>query len=246
MNNSFIRLLLFISFFGGIDIAVFGQDVTNITDKNGLKQGAWNKKDALGNLVYTGSFKDNKPNGEFIYYDSIGKVKARSVFSEDGTKAFTILFQNDRKVAEGNYIKEKKDGIWKFYNADSIIIAEELYKNGIPEGAWKTYYNHGTVLDEVTYKNGKKEGPWRQYFPDGLIKTVGTYRNSKLEGLATFYHPNGRVFISGPYVNNLKDGEWLHFNDQGIIEKREDWSKGVLIKEQFYNKDQERMMKEEK
>ncbi|HLO92652.1 MAG: toxin-antitoxin system YwqK family antitoxin [Chloroflexota bacterium] len=219
---------------------------TNTTDSKGLKQGVWEKKDAKGNLVYQGVFENNKPVGKFTYYDSTGKVKAITTFSENGTKAYTIIFEKGFKVSEGNYINEKKDGVWKYYNNDSIVIAEENYVNGVPNGVWKTFYANGAIYEEMPYVNGIKEGTWMQYFYDGPIKTKATYKNGLLEGLATFYYPNGRVFISGPYIRNLKDGVWMHLNDKGIAEKREIWQAGFLVAEEYYDKEKERMLKEEK
>lgn len=210
------------------------------------KQGAWEKKDANGNIVYQGFFNNNVPEGEFIYFDSTGRVTAKVIFSEKGTKAYTTMFKRNQKVSEGLFINEKKDGEWKYFNADSIVIAEENYVKGVPHGKWKTYYANGALLEEITYVNGKKEGSWMQYFYDGPVKTKATYHNDKLEGLATFFHPNGRVFISGPYKGNLKDGVWMHMNDKGVAEKKETWSAGFMTSEEYFDKKLERMVKEEK
>jgi antitoxin component YwqK of YwqJK toxin-antitoxin module len=220
---------------------------SNQTDKQGLKQGKWNKTDASGRLIYQGEFIDDKPVGKFVYYDSTGKVKAISEFSENGTRAYATTFNRmGKKSSEGLYLNEKREGNWKFYNEEEILLSEENYENGIASGIWKNYYQNGNLLEEITYKNGKKDGPWKQYFHDGPEKLRATYRNGKLEGLATFFHPNGRVMISGPYVNNFKDGVWMHLNDKGVAEKKEVWSNGFLVVEEYYDKARERMVKEEK
>jgi antitoxin component YwqK of YwqJK toxin-antitoxin module len=218
----------------------------NITDEKGNKQGAWEKKDGKGNLLYRGTFTNNMPVGEFTYYDSTGRVKAITHFSENGSKAYTRMFEKGFKVSEGYYLNEKKDGVWKYFNNDSVVIAEENYASGVPDGIWKTFYANGSIYEEMPYIKGVKEGTWLQYFYDGPVKTKATYKNGLLEGLATFYHPNGRVFISGPYTHNLKDGTWMHMDDKGIAIKREIWSSGFLEAEEFYDKAAERMMKEEK
>lgn len=246
MVSKYLKILILIIFVVLINPFGFAQSTNNTVDAGGLKQGAWEKKDAAGRLVYQGSFINNKPNGDFVYFDSTGRVKAKTVFSENGTKAYTIVFEKGFKLSEGLYINEKKEGTWKFFNNDSVVIAEETYKEGIPEGIWKTYYSNGALCEEMPYVNGVKEGTWLQYFYDGPIKTKATFKNGKLEGLATFYHPNGLVFISGPYTNNLKDGVWMHLNDKGVAEKREIWSAGFLVAEEYYNKAQEKMIKEEK
>ena len=219
----------------------------NRLDNQGMRQGKWRKTDTDGKLIYEGEFKDNRPDGKFIYYDSTQKVKAISLFSESGAKTEATTFNRfGKKSSEGTYINEKREGIWKFYNDDERLIAEEFYENGIPSGTWKNYYHKGELLEEIGYKNGKKEGPWKQYFEDGPLKLSATFEDGKLEGLATFFHPNGRVKISGLYKNNFKEGVWMHLNDKGVAEKKEIWSDGILIAEEYYDKALERMVKEEK
>ncbi|MBW6492161.1 MAG: toxin-antitoxin system YwqK family antitoxin [Lentimicrobium sp.] len=220
---------------------------SNHTDNKGLKQGKWKKADAAGRLIYEGYFVDNHPEGLFTYYDSTARVRATSEFTEKGTKAYTITYNRlGKKSSEGIYLNEKREGIWKFYNEDDILVSEEYYENGVPVGTWKNYYQNGNLLEEIDYKYGLKEGTWKQYFYDGPLKLSATYENGKLEGLATFFHPNGRVKISGPYKNNFKDGVWMYLNDKGVAEKKEVWSAGFLQAEEYYDKALERMVKEEK
>ncbi len=248
MNRKYfpVFLSLFLITSIGLTKAIQAQTLNQV-DAKGMKQGEWRKTDANGHLIYEGNFKDNIPTGTFTYYDSTAKVKAISEFSDNGTKACATTFnQFGKKSSEGTYLSEKREGLWKFYNDDEILIAEEFYENGIPAGTWKTYYMNGALLEEINYKNGKKEGSWKQFFDDGPLKLSATYTNGKLEGLATFSHPNGRVKISGPYKNNFKDGVWMYMNDKGVAEKKEIWSDGILVAEEYYDKALERMMKEEK
>lgn len=246
MNFRYIQFLFLSIIFLLITIIAKAQQEINITDSNGFKQGFWQKKDLNGTLIYSGNFNNNVPEGDFIYYDSLGKVKAKTIFTDNGEKAYTKFFRKGMMVSEGLYVNEKKTGLWKYYNNDTILISEENYENGIPNGKWRTFYSNGALLEEIIYVDGVKNGPWLQYFYDGPIKTKATYINGKLEGLATFYHPNGLIFISGPYKNNLKDGVWMHLNDKGVAEKREIWSSGFLIAEEYYDKALEKMSKEEK
>lgn len=246
MNLRYIRFFSLLTTLFLLVFVVSAQQETNKTDAKGFKQGLWHKKDTNGKLIYSGFFKENIPDGEFIYYDSLGKIKARTIFSDNGLKAHTCFFEKGFKVSEGLYLNEKKHGEWKYFNQDSVIISIENYIDGSPEGKWQTFYGNGALLEETTYANGVKNGPWLQYFYDGPIKTKANYINDKLEGLATFYHPNGAIFISGPYKNNLKDGIWMHLNKEGVAEKREIWNTGFLVAEEYYDKALEKMMKEEK
>ncbi|KAF0195314.1 MAG: hypothetical protein FD166_3030 [Bacteroidetes bacterium] len=248
MKNIAILFSVFIIFLGNTYAqSTDGIAVTNKTDAQGRKQGIWKKSDKEGRLLYSGSFTDDKPTGHFIYYDTTGAVKAESEFSENGTKSMTTAFyRNGVKMSEGLYVNEKREGTWKFYNEEGVLISEENYRNGQAEGTWKTFYANNAILEEINYHSGIKEGIWKQYFYDGPVKLNALYKAGKLEGLATFYHSNGRVMVSGPYVNNLKDGVWMHLNDKGVAEKREIWSAGFLVAEEYYDKAMEKMAKEEK
>ncbi len=238
--------VLFLSFYPFGETQAQTTEINRL-DNKGMKQGKWRKTNADGKLIYEGEFKNNLPVGQFTYYDSTQKVKAISLFSEGGTKTQATTFNRyGKKSSEGTYINEKREGTWKFYNDDEYLIAEEFYENGIASGTWKNYYHKGALLEEISYKNGKKEGSWKQYYEDGPIKLSATYKNGKLEGMATFYHPNGRVKISGLYKNNFKDGVWMHLNDKSVAEKKEIFSYGTLIAEEYYDKALERMVKEEK
>lgn len=250
MNRIYLSYILFFALL--LSFYPFGKteaqtNEINQIDKKGLKQGIWRKTNPDGKLIYEGEFKNDLPEGKFIYYDSTQKVKAISLFSKAGTKTEATTFNRyGKKSSEGTYLNEKREGTWKFYNEDEYLIAEEYYENGIPSGTWKNYYHKGALLEEIKYKNGKKEGPWKQYFEDGPLKLSANFENSKLDGIATFYHPNGRVKISGLYKSNYKEGIWMHLNDKGVAEKKERWSDGILIAEEYYDKALERMVKEEK
>ncbi|MDY0343900.1 MAG: toxin-antitoxin system YwqK family antitoxin [Lentimicrobium sp.] len=240
-----ILLLCFLSTITPLSLSA--QDSLNQMDENGRRQGAWQKTDPLGRLIYKGNFENDKPQGTFIYFDTTGKVKAETRYSANGNEAFTTsYYPNGRKMSEGLYLNEKREGEWKFFNQDTILISEEHYENGQGVGVWKNFYQNGALLEEITYKNGVKDGPWKQYYYDGPLKLSAKYINGKLEELATFYHPNGRVMISGPYKSHRKDGVWMYMDDKGVAEKKEVWADGFLMAEEYYNKELERMVKEEK
>ena len=97
-NNLYLLLCLLL----GSSLTGFAQ---NKKDAKGLKQGAWVKIDpSKKNKLYEGSFVDDKPNGLFKYYFPSGKIKAITTYSENGTKARAILFDEaGNKISEGCY-----------------------------------------------------------------------------------------------------------------------------------------------
>lgn len=200
---------------------------TNHTDANGKKQGSFVVKFPSGKIKYTGQFRDNKPFGVFNYYSPDGSLKATNVFSEDGNKARNKQFaENGTIVAEGNFINQLKDSIWRFYSDfDSTLLSEESYRNNLKHGISKTYFPEGGQLSEIQeFKDGIRDGIWKKYFQEGAVMLEANYQNDELEGKFVIYFENGKVKIEGEYLHGVKTGIWFEYNEAGDLVERNDTS----------------------
>jgi len=203
----------------------------NKVDEKGRKQGYWKKAGKDGKLLYEGSFIDDKPDGKFTYYYPNGKTKIVSHFSQKGTVSRSKLFfeNNGNLMAEGKYVNEKRDSIWRFYRNDTLILAsDETYTLGKKNGIAKTYYPNGKVAEEKPYKNDVLDGMWKQYYKDGVIKAQGKYVNGHMEGKVLFHYPDGKTSVMGNYVKSLKEGTWTFYKPDGKVEKTEEYKAGML------------------
>ncbi len=210
-----------------------GQNKYNKVDKNGFKQGKWVKMWNNGMVKYKGTFKDNKPTGEFKYFYPSGKLKSVMTFLNDGNKAHNISYhENGKKMAEGDFVNQKKVGKWEYYSdLDEKLVSKENYKDGELNGNTLTYYiDEGKPFELIEYKNGKKNGKWIKYFMDGSIMTETTYVNNKLEGVFKNFDPNGTLIVKGQYNNGEMDGIWEYYDETGKFYRKEVYSKGVLVK----------------
>jgi len=220
-------LIIFLIVSLAFPISVVSQNI-NQTDANGQKQGVWTKTYSNGVPRYEGQFKNNHPTGEFKYYYESGKIKAITIFSTDGVVARTKTYhENSQPMAEGKYIKQKRDSIWLFYSdVDGKLLSSETYKKGILHGTTKTFYPEtGNVAEIIEYVNGIKEGPYKKYFPDGELMTEGTYKNDVLEGKFLLYYPNGKIQVKGKYKNGRQIGNWEYFDENGKHISEEDFKK---------------------
>jgi len=208
----------------------------NAVDQDGRKQGEWKVYDVNGALKFEGNFRDNIPVGEFTYYYPNSKLKAKSIFYNEGKENRTKVFSVDGyMIAQGKYYDKKKDSIWLFYSDyDGVLVAEERYENTVKSGLWTSYYESGNIAEETTYENDEKHGPWMQYFTDGTLKLKAKYIHGKLQGLMVVYHLNGQVNLSGTYVNNFKDETWMYFNDHAETVRKEIYDRGTLLSTEEY------------
>ncbi|MEI7895704.1 MAG: toxin-antitoxin system YwqK family antitoxin [bacterium] len=226
MRISFFFLLL------AFTVSGFGQDTVNITDSRGHRQGFWRKNDSSGHVIYEGHFRDGVPSGVFRYFYPDGKLKTLSTLSNQGKRAVTVsYFPNGTKMAEGNYLDEKKDSTWQFFSEYSgALVSRETYLSGQIHGFSKVFYEEGGLSEQQEYKNGAKDGPWEQHYPDGKPKLLGTYKDGKLNGLLKTLYKSGQIMYTGIYVDGYKDKTWLYYNEKGAVTKKEIYRGGKLIK----------------
>ena len=214
MNKRIISSLILLL----VSAILFAQPTAlNQTDKTGKKQGKWIKKDEHGRPVYEGTFKDNKPVGEFKYFYDTGELKTSSVFSTDGICRSKHYFPGNILMAEGNYVKEKRDSIWKFYNAPNSLVSEESFKKGKKDGPEKNFNGKGKLIEEKMWKDSILNGPWKKYYEDGNVQQEGVYVGGFLDGDMKFYYPNKVPAAVGHYQHSLKSGKWMYYDRSGKI-----------------------------
>ena len=214
MNKNLISSLAFLM----ASAVLFAQPTAlNQTDKAGKKQGKWIKKDEHGRPVYDGTFKDNKPVGEFKYFYDTGELKTSSVFSPDGSCRSKHYFPGNILMAEGKYVNEKRDSIWKFYNAPNSLVSEESFKKGKKDGLEKNFNGKGKLLEEKSWKDSILNGPWKKYYEDGTVQQEGVYVGGFLDGDMKYYYPNKVPAVIGHYQHSLKSGKWMYYDKSGKI-----------------------------
>ena len=118
--------------FSSCRFAVFfqakSQDAPNRKDEKGQKQGHWVKLDDKKKKIYEGDFIDDIPAGKFTYFMIRVNLGVFGCFQIKGTVTRTKMFDAAGNItAEGKYINQKKDSIWKYYNHEGKLISDEEY-----------------------------------------------------------------------------------------------------------------------
>lgn len=203
---------------------------TNVTDSKGNKQGRWEKLDDRGKKLYEGTFKDNIPQGKFIYYYETGAIWSETIFMQNGSVAYTKIYDGGGKLSgEGKYINQKKDSLWIFYGSNGKIIATDNYLNNLTNGKSEVFYSNEQVAEIKHWKNGKLNGECKKHFENGQLKEHKFYVNDKIEGKASFYHPSGALAIEGIYVNDLKEGDWKYYDTNNKLTRTDTYSGGRYV-----------------
>ncbi len=211
-------------------IAHYCSVAQNKTDAAGKKQGYWEKTDpATKKIIYKGTFKDDKPQGLFIYYYAgTDSIHTKSNFRNDGKIAYVQMFHliSGKLQAKGKYIGEQKDSVWNFYDEKGNILSTEGYANGKKNGASKIFFPDGKLSEEKNYKAGVLDGPFKMYFDVKVLKAEGTYVNGNYNGPCVWYYPTGAAAAKGLYDNGNKKGVWIYKDKDGKVKDKEVWENG--------------------
>ena len=224
-----------------IPALIFAQtdSIVNYTDINGMKQGYWIKKDANGQKIYEGYFKNNIPYGIMRRFHGNGVVKAIMEFDKNDQKKVKVTYFDDtgELSAKGFFYDKKRDSTWQYFGQSAMLVGEEHYVKGKKHGVSKKYYPSGKIVEEIWYKNGKLDGPWIRYYENGNMRMKTQQINDKRIGDFYSYFADGKVEIKGFYENDLKDGIWKKFDDKGKVIKEMKFTEGKLENEEAIDKE---------
>ena len=95
------------------------------------------------------------------------------------------------REAKGTPAKEK-NGKWKEFNKDAVLVAEGHYLRDVKHGVWREYYETGELLIEEVYDQGILHGRYAAYHPNGNVMSEGQYLHGHREGYFHIYDEDGR------------------------------------------------------
>lgn len=198
----------------------------NKVDENGLKQGLWKKEHSNGNTKYKGQFKDDQPFGIFKYYNDKGVIITILEYVSADSAIATHYHTTSKKAAYGYYVNQQKEGVWRFYDRKGLLSSKETFKAGVKDGEYIVYNLDGSISRETFYVEGIENGYRKTFDGKGLIISEGPIKDGQMDGLQKVYK-GGELSVQGKYKHAVKDGEWIYYNEEGIIYKKELYELGV-------------------
>lgn len=224
-------------------------DQINYLDINNKKQGFWSKRDAQGNKIFEGTFKNDVPVGEFKRFHPNGQVKHLMNYSAENPLEVTSKMFNEQGilVAQGTFYDQKKHGLWQYFE-NNQLIAEDMFDKGVLDGTstiyWQTTQNK-QAAEVKNWEQGEKQGAWLWFYESGQVRMNAYYVHNKLEGKFTVYYANGVVMLSGVYKNDRRDGDWTYRNEDGSIQIVLQYANGKMLNEDEYEREQTRQINEQ-
>ena len=149
--------------------------------------------------------------------DLEGKKTGKWVFK--GKDHPDSKYAADTKVEEGNFIKNRKEGIWVRYHKDGKVPKLKAnYRNNRPEGFYIRYYRNAKKMEEATFVQNKYKGNCIRYFDNGKVAYRGNYNNNGEEsGKIQYFYRNGKIQLEYSAQNGSPFGTIKHYYKNGSL-----------------------------
>ena len=216
---------------------VFSQAQLNQFDKQGKRDGIWEKKyEGTNRIRYSGTFSHGKEVGIFKFYHKKGADHPSTIKqfnATDGTALVKHYTSTGKLVSEGKMKGKALIGAWKYYQRKSTgILTTEFYINGKLDGKRTTYYPNGTPTEEETYVDGVLQGERKVFSDKGVVIKHFNYVDGKLDGPVFYYDAEGEITIKGKYKMSKRVSVWQYYN-KGKLTKEKDYT---ISKNPYKNK----------
>ena len=166
---------------------------------------------------YTNGWKD----GVNIQFDRKGKVTLIENYKNDKLDGQTIYYgvYTETPLSETEYYDGKKNGLFRQYYDNGKIQEETWFKGDRKNGLSRWNNKAGQRIAEYNYVLGNFEGIQKTFYENDSLQSYNIYINNKLSGEAKEYYRNGKVKLSGKYIDGLKEGAWTEYDELGKIQR---------------------------
>lgn len=181
-------------------------------------------------------FKDGLQEGTCKQFFENGQVKEMVDWKKGKLEGDAVFYyDNGKPQAKGEYKKGYKVKEWTYYDNNGVLKSKEVYRNGqkniYDNSSTATFYSPSGIITEVSnYKFNKLDGESKLFHEDGKsVKQIGYYENGLATGKWKALYPSGKIQRETELVNDKRNGNRVHYREDGSIEKTEVYKDGKLI-----------------
>ena len=128
---------------------------------------------------------------------------------------------------EGNYVNNRKSGIWKTYYPSGVLKSEITYVNNRPNGYAKIYYKNGKLSEEGIWKGTKWVGKYNYYYENGKKAYEWSFNdNGKRSGVQKYYYESGKIRIEGDWQDGKENGVIKEYYEKGGVKSEKLFAAG--------------------
>jgi len=154
------------------------------------------------------SFYDSGP----LYMQWIEEVTAGGAILQG---SHIRLHLNGSVWEEGQYLNNKREGLWITRHEDGARASQGSYHQGLSEGVWTWWYADGQERARGEFRRDLREGPWQYWHANGQPKTEMHFKSGVADGLSTHFDEQGRKVRTTTWREGKKHGPEVEFDQYG-------------------------------
>ena len=140
-----------------------------------------------------------------------------------------INFGPNTTVEEGNYIDNKKEGLWKRFYPSGKLRSEITYNNNRPFGPYVIYYENERIEEKGIWHRNKNIGDFNRFYENGQAQQSFFFAdNGKRNGVQKYFHDNGQLELEVNIINGKEDGIMRRYNLDGSLREETSLKDGIL------------------
>ena len=206
------------------------------TGKNGRPVGEGAAYDTTGRLVGRETYRRGLTHGQSVWYDGRGRKTWTVSYVKGLRHGIAIQYDSlDRKIHSITFRKGVKHGPEIYYHPNGRVQISQRYRTGVLHGPSATYHANGKVEWTKAYRDGKLhgerilrdstgalvDGEYVTWYPMRRGQYTVACVNGRPHGKVTAHLADGRAAYTGNYSNGLPDGEWIFFDKEGKVWRKE-------------------------
>lgn len=166
---------------------------------------AWSGDDQGGDKINLVD-EEGRKQGKWIYF---GKDRPEAGFPAEG------------KIEEGDYIDDRKEGVWIKYHNDGVTPKlKGEYKNNRPSGKYTKLWPDGTVREEGTFSRGKHYDALKRFHENGVLEYEASYNDDgKEQGTIKYFYPNGQEEFVYESIDGVPTGRATRYFENGDVKE---------------------------
>jgi antitoxin component YwqK of YwqJK toxin-antitoxin module len=162
---------------------------------------------------------NNKTTYRLLNYYKNGKVRSEGFVKNNEKDGIFKKWSKDGILIEKFEIQNnKRDGITECWFENGAKKSETYYENGLKQGKYKAWYSNRKLMLEGKFDADERTGEWNIYSNEGNWKK-DNYRNGKLNGFSFEYivEEKDTSYIVGQYKNGKESGLWKWFDNDSLL-----------------------------
>lgn len=200
-----------------------------VTDEAGKRQGEWKEYYLSGELRCQGKYSNGNREGKWKFFYPDGKLEQEGEYRKGKYEGKWLWYHPDGSPwRDEDYASGKEEGPAIEWTPKGDTVAIGSFIEGEREGKWMIFY--GDYREEGNYQDGKRVGTWKGINDEGKKIYEGAFVDDREDGRHLWYYPTGKIWIDGRYSFGDKDGNWMYYNEEGILKTTITYKAGLEVR----------------